>query len=67
MGGAQKMVGSLKEEGYNSFVFGTTSDSKKTWYKICIGEFESFKEANEYLKELKERKDEFEDCFVRKY
>ena len=50
---AQRRCDQLESEGFESQVIEADLGKKGTWYRVCIGDYESFNEANQEAIELK--------------
>ena len=58
---AQKALDDLSKQGFSAEIIKRDLKEKGVWYRVCVGEFETQKQAEEELAKLKEK---YKDSFV---
>lgn len=60
---AERFMNTLKEKGYKAFILEASIPQKGSWYRVSVGRFATWEEAQAFAQELKEK--EKIDYFVR--
>ena len=58
---AQKALDDLRKQGFSAEIIKRDLKEKGIWYRVCVGEFETKKQAEAQLAKLKEK---YKDSFV---